>query len=1023
MTPQSISAASLTPRLRVARACALFRAVPARRALGRLAVSALAAAPIAHAQTPSTTITDGLQFRTIGPAAMSGRFVDLAVYDAHPHVFYAASSTGGLYKTINNGVTFSALFNNENTHSIGAIALHQQDTSLLWLGTGERANRQSSSWGDGVYKSTDGGTTWRNMGLRESGHIGRIVLDPGNPNRVFVAAMGQLWGPNEARGLYRTTDGGSSWQLVLKVDEHTGVSDVTMHASDPRVLYAASYQRRRTPFGFDGGGPGSALWKSTDGGDSWSQLSNGLPEGDYGRIGIAIFAGNPRIVYASIEQGERYTASTAYEEARGGLYRSEDAGATWERMSVWNPRPMYASQVIVDPNDACTIYMMNFFSTSTDCGRTSRSLRQSLHGDDRFMWVNPANSNHLIKADDGGIGISYDRAQTWLYIAHLPVSQWYRVSYDMQKPYNVYGGLQDNGSWAGPSATYRSEGITNADWVKWGGGDGFFNLVDTSDNRTLYTNSQYLGLSRVDLLTGERTSVRPGDPQGAISDRRNWTTWGDLGSPAQRLGNAMAPANWDAPILLSHHEPRTIYAGTNILWKSTDRGDTWTALGDRTTGVDRRTLSIMGQAPRSSSLSLDDGIPYWPTISAIAESPRVRSVLWVGTDDGNVQRSGDNGATWKEFSGTIPGLPRSAWINGIETSRHADGRVYLVANDYRSGDFANYVYRTDNDGATWQRIDAGLPPNRVARTLREDLKNPDVLYLGTELGLFWSNDRGRTWSELRSGMPTMAFNDLFIHPREHDLVVGTHSRGIWILDNVRALQELTGDVTSKAVHAFSTRPAEQIRYRSEIGHVGDMFYRGDNPASGGMIDFWLSKPGPVELHVDDARGRTVADMRVTGRTGLNRAMWNLAHAEPGQEITRMPAGPPVEPGTYTVRVRAGGATATTTLIVRDDPRSTTSPEVRAEWTQTLLALADLRRSAQTLATRVNNAWREADASRREVLAEARREVVELAARVNRLNGEARGAVQPLTAQQREQRTYYDSMVRELTATLERLQVP
>jgi photosystem II stability/assembly factor-like uncharacterized protein len=991
-----------------------------RRAFLRVIALSTLGAGVVAAQTPSSSTTDALRFRTIGSAAMSGRFVDLAVYEAQPHVFYAASSTGGLYKTTNNGVSFTALFNNEATHSIGAIALNQRDTSIVWLGTGERANRQSSSWGDGVYKSTDGGATWRNVGLKASAHIGRIVLHPTDANRVFVAAIGQLWGPNPERGLYRTTDGGNTWQQVLKVDENTGVTDVAMHPSNPNVLYAASYQRRRTAFGFNGGGPGSALWKSTDGGDTWQKLTSGLPAGEYGRIGIAIYAKDPNIVYASIEQGLRYTASTAYEEPLAGLYRSMNAGASWEQMSTWNPRPMYASQIIVDPNDHCTIYMMNFFSTSSDCGKTSRSLRQTLHGDDRFMWVNPANSNHLIKADDGGIGISYDKARTWLYVSNLSVSQWYRVSFDMKKPYNVYGGLQDNGSWSGPSATYRSEGITNADWIKWGGGDGFFNLVDTTDNRTLYTNSQFLGLSRVDMLTGERTDIRPGDPQGAISGRRNWTTWGDMNAPAQTLGNAMAPANWDAPILISHHNTHTIYAGTNILWKSTDRGNNWTALGDRTTGVDRRSLPIMGQPPRANTLSLDDGVPYWPAVSAIAESPRVRDVLWVGTDDGNIQRSSDGGKNWTEFAGKLPGLPRNAWINGIETSRHADARAYVVANNYKNGDFANYVYRTDDNGASWQRIDGGLPANRVARTLREDLVNADVLYLGTEIGLFWSNDRGATWAELKGGMPTMAFNDLFIHPREHDLVVGTHSRGIWILDNVRALRELTPAVAAKPVHVFSTRPAEQIRYRGELGHVGDMFYNGENPSEGAIIDFHLTQAGAVEMQFVSARGATVATMRVDGKVGVNRAMWNMAYAAPNADATRAPMGPPVEPGMYTVRVTAGGATATAPLEVRDDPRSTVAASVREEWTKSLLDLQTLRTSVQALATRVNTASRGASAARVSELADARRQITELNSRVSRLYGEVRGSVQPLTGQQRSQREYYERMVRELTAALARL---
>lgn len=981
--------------------------LPASRAM--LLAAALPAAGGLEAQTPDASRTDGLRARTIGSAAMSGRFVDLAVYEAQPHVFYAASATGGLYKTVNNGTTWTALFGDQAVHSIGAIALDQRDTSIVWVGTGERANRQSSSWGDGVYKSTDGGRTFMHVGLRASAHIGRIVIDPANSDRVFVAVMGQLWGANEERGLYRTLDGGRTWTRVLTVDANTGVVDVAMHASDPNTLFAASYQRRRTPFGFDGGGPGSALWKSTDGGTTWRKLTNGLPAGEYGRIGIAIYRRDPRTVYASIEQGERYTASTNYEEPKAGLYRSQDAGETWEQMSTWNPRPMYASQVIVDPNDSCTIYMMNFFSGSTDCGKTSRSINQSLHGDDRFMWVNPANSDHLIKADDGGIGISYDRAKTWLYVPHLNVSQWYRVSFDMQTPYRIYGGLQDNGSWSGPSATYRSEGITNADWVRWGGGDGFFNLVDTTDNRTLYTNSQFLGLSRVDLVTGERTDIRPGDPRGAISARRNWTTWGGPRAPEQRLGNAMAPANWDAPILISHHDTKTIYAGTNILWKSTDRGQTWTALGDRTTGVDRRTLSIMGRPPRSNTPSLDDGTPYWPAVSAIAESPRVRDVLWVGTDDGNVQRSGDGGRTWTEFSGKIPGLPRSAWINGIETSRHADGRAYLVANNYRAGDNANYVYVSDDDGRTWRRLDGGLPANRVARTLREDLINPDVLYLGTEFGLYWSNDRGRTWAELRAGMPMMAHNDLFIHPREHDLVLGTHSRGIWIVDNVCALRELTPQVAASPLHVFSTRPAEQIRYRSELGHVGDAFYTGANPPAGGLVDFWLADAAPATVTFTSAARETVATLSVAGRAGLNRAVWDLSYRE-ANATGRGAAGPLVVPGTYTVTVQSGAHSARTTLEVREDPRVQATPAVRAAWTQSLLEIAALRRDAQALATRATAAARGATDANRAQLEERRREGAELSARVNRLYGEVRGAVGPLTAQQQSQLAYYREML-------------
>jgi len=990
---------------------------PTLPVLAALAAALLPIATESAAQTPSVDLTNGLRARTIGPAAMSGRFVDLAVMESAPHVFYAASSTGGLWKTTNNGASWTAHFTAEGTHSIGAIALNQRDTSIVWLGSGERANRQSSSWGDGVYLSRDGGRSWRNTGLRESGHIGRVLLHPSRPEVAYVAAMGQLWSANNERGLYRTEDFGATWKRLLYIDDHTGVVDVAMDPTDPRILYAAAYQRRRTAFGFNGGGPGSALYKSEDGGETWRKLSRGLPAGDYGRIGIAVFRADPRIVYVSIEQGQRYTASTNYEQPEAGLYRSEDRGESFTQQSTWNPRPMYGSQVIVDPVDPCRIYMINFFSTSTDCGKTSRQLRQSLHGDDRFLWINPANPLHLIKADDGGIGVSYDRAVTWHFMAHLPVSQWYRVAVDMRKPYHVYGGLQDNGSWAGPSAVYRAEGITNADWVKWGGGDGFFNVVDTSDNRTLYSASQFLGLSRIDLLTGEERSIRPGDPTGAIAARRNWTTWGDPSAPAQRLGNAMAPANWDAPVILSPHDSKTLYTGTNILWKSSDRGDTWTALGDRTTGIDRRTLPIMGERPTAQTRSLDDGVPYWPSVSAIAESPRRKGLLWVGTDDGNLQRSTDDGRTWTELASNLPGLPRGSWLSGVEPSRHVDGRVYVVANNYRNGDFANYVYRSDDNGRTWTRIDGGLPARRVARTLREDPRSADVVFLGTELGLFWSNDRGSTWAELRSGMPLMAFNDLVIHPREHDLVLGTHSRGIYILDHIRALSELTARVAASPIHVFSTRPAEQVRLRDALGHVGDVFFTGENAPAGGIVDFWLKEAGTTRLSFTDAAGAPVAELQVNGRAGLNRAVWNLQYSEAGTPIDRAPTGPLVPLGRYTVTVRSATDTATGTLEVREDPRITVPATVRRAWDAEMRVLATLRADTRALAGRAAAAVRglgaDAPAARRATLVEFARQATELAARSQRLYADVAGAVGPLTGLQAEQKAYYTRMVAEL----------
>ncbi len=1006
-----------------------------------------AVVPVAAAQQLTSETLTGLRLRNIGPATMSGRIVDLAVVEANPSTFYIASATGGVWKTTNNGLTVSPVFEREGTHSVGAIAVHQVDTNVVWVGTGERANRQSNSWGDGIYKSTDGGRTWRNMGLKDSHHIGRIALHPTNPNIVYVAAMGHLWGPNEERGLYLSTDGGLTWTRTLYIDSVTGVVDVAVDPVDPQIVYAASYQRMRKPFGFHGGGPGSALWKSTDGGRTWRKLTRGLPAGDKGRIGISIYRKDPRVVYVSIEQGYRYNASTAYTARAAGIYRSEDRGETWQHMSDWNPRPMYASQILVDPNDDRRIYMQNSFSYSDDGGRTFTVPRQSLHGDDRILWVNPRDSRHLIKGDDGGVGISYDRGRTWLYLTHLPVSQFYRVAVDNRKPYWVYGGLQDNGSWMGPSATYLSTGIRFDDWLQVNGGDGFKNLVDTVDNRTLYTESQYLGLSRFDLLTRQRKWIRPGDPRGHISERRNWDAWGPS-LPEPEFLNAMAPANWDGPFIISPFDNRTLYAGTNRLWKSTDQGDSWIDLGDLTTGVNRRELKIMGQRAHDSTPSLDDGIPYYPTITQIAESPRRRGVLYVGTDDGNFQVSLDDGKTWTNVSSRMPGLPPMAWISGIEASRHADGTVYVAVNNYRNNDFENYLYKSTDFGQTWVSIVGDLPPRRVARTIKEDLRNPNVLYLGTELGFFYSNDGGRHWVELKANLPTVAVNDFVIHPRDNDLVLGTHGRGIWILDNLNALQELTPEVLNFEAHLFTLEPAEQIRYTDETAHTGDLVFRGENPPAGAIIDYYLRSradttgPGAIHLAVFDLSGSEVRRLEPKPDAGINRVIWDLRYpdvvtpprrqqaGQPGVGAGRGVRGPWVMPGEYVVRLTVNGRSHERRLTVLDDPRITVDRGTLQGWHDTLQLLAQTIRQFAPVADSVGRVRARLDSltaeeqRRNRNLARETREVdrlaQELRERLIRLYNQIGEWPGNLTADQRTQVGYYRDFMTRLQPRIERV---
>jgi len=992
-------------------------------ALGAVALTASAA----QAQSLESAHLDGLTHRPIGPANMSGRLVDIAVVESDTRKFYIAAATGGVWKTVDNGLRFEPVFFEETVHSVGDIEVHQRDTSVVWVGTGERANRQSSSWGDGVYKSTDGGESWTNMGLEESHHIGRIVMHPEDSDVVYVAAMGHLWGPNPERGLYKTTDGGESWDRVLSADPMTGAVDVAMDPSDPNILYAAMYQRQRRPWGFHGGGPGSALYKSTDAGETWTKLTNaglnnGLPTGDIGRIGITIYRADPRILYVSVEQGERFNASTAYEQREAGIYRSEDRGATWTYQSDWNPRPMYASQPMVDPNDDQRIYMLNSYSYSDDAGVTFTVPRgHRTHGDDRFVWVNPDDSNHVIKLDDGGLGISYDRGDHFLYHTALPLSQYYRVSVDMAHPYNVYGGLQDNGSWRGPNATYRSEGILNEDWTRWGGGDGFLSLVDTTDNRILYTESQYLGLTRNDMETGASRNIRPNQGEGFIGARRNWTTWPDLDDPYQQLGNAMAPGNWDGPFMISPHDTETLYAGLNELFKSTDRGDTWNSLGDLTTGTDRRTLVIMDQAADSFVLSLDDGIPYWPTLTAVAESEFTPGVLYAGTDDGQVQVSTNDGESWSLVTAAMPGVPEMMWVNQVHSSKSVDGRVYVAANNYRNDDYENYLWMSNDNGRSWSSIVGDLPAERVVRVVREDPRNPDVLYLGTEFGAFWSWNQGRNWVELKGNLPTVPVNDLVIHPRDNDLVLATHARGIWILDQVNALQEFTPEIASSSGHLFSVEPAEQIRYRNEKAHTGDMIFEGENPPRGAILDFWAGRGmSSAEFSVANAAGQTVASFEVDEVSeGMNRTIWNLRHSEVDGFGDPNSNGPWVVPGTYTVTMTAAGGSWSQSVEVREDPRLEHDAATRRAWTETLATIWDASGDVRALRAEVD-AYADrldadedplsVDAGLERDLRDMARQAQELSSRMSRLYGSGQSWVGPLSADQTSQQDFLTEML-------------
>jgi photosystem II stability/assembly factor-like uncharacterized protein len=850
-----------------------------------------------------------LEFRSIGPALMGGRVDDVAVVESDPLTYYVATASGGIWKTVNAGTTFAPVFDRYETSSIGDVTVSPSNPSVVWAGTGEPNNRQSSSWGHGVYRSLDGGATWQHLGLEGTLHVGRIVVHPRDEHTAWVAALGSLWGPGRERGLYRTTDGGKSWVNTKFVDEDTGFVDVAVDPDSPNILYAASYQRRRTPFGFSGGGPGSGIWRTTDGGATWTRLAKGLPEqGDLGRIGLAVFRRDPRIVFATVEHA-----------TEGGVYRSADRGESWTKVSSTNPRPSYYSKIHVDPSNELRIWVLGaqmYFSE--DGGKTFKTDRiEKIHGDYHALWIDPANSDHLLIGSDGGIHVSWDGGRSMDFINTVALAQFYEVAYDMRTPYTVCGGLQDNGSWCGPSRTAHDQGIANEDWFRVGGGDGFFTVIDPVDPDTIYVESQDGNVQRFDRRTNERRVIRPEPPAGE----------------KYRF-------NWNSPIVLSPHDPKTVYYGGNRLFGSSDRGDTWTLVTPDLTGAQARDeLPIFGKTSKEF-LSRNDGVVHWGTITAIAESPVQRGVLWVGTDDGNLQLSRDGGASWTNLSAKVKGVPKGTYVSRIEASRTGASTAYVAFDGHRGDDFTPYLFRTSDFGQTWQSLSAGLPPAGTVSVMREHPSKTDVLLAGTERGLFVSWDRGAGWSRVRANLPTMPVDDIQVHPRDNDLILASHGRGIWILDDMMPL--LAPPAVTAPVEVLPIRPAAQLRIYSHKANTGHKAFLGPNPPDGALITYAL-KAAPAEkervkITVTDAAGAVVRALEEPGKAGLNRTNWDLRYeppVPPDPEATSFfgrSRGPLVMPGPYTVKVAVGEASAQQSVEVREDPRVVVGAEERAAWT-------------------------------------------------------------------------------------------
>jgi photosystem II stability/assembly factor-like uncharacterized protein len=892
-------------------------------ALSLSGVTSRAQAPAAPSP-PSPLSVAHLSWRQIGPASYGGRIDDVEAVATQPQIIFVATASGGLFKTVNNGVTWHAVFDEAGTsQSIGDVAIAPSDPNVVWLGTGEPNNRQSSSWGDGVYRSLDGGHTWTFAGLRDSHHIGRIVIHPHNPDVVFVAALGHLWGPNAERGLYRTRNAGRTWEKVLGIDNDTGIVDVAID-QDGRTLFAAAYQRRRRAWGFVGGGPGSALYRSLDSGETWQKLDGGLPTGTLGRIGVEISKSHPDIVYAIVEH-----------KTAGGVYRSNDRGLTWTRQNPLNPRPMYYSQIRVDPKNPDKVWVLGGVSMSLDGGKTFRSegLSDRVHPDHHALWIDPNNPDHMVLGNDGGLYFSYDGARQWDFIDNLPIGQYYDIDIDSRDPYWVYGGTQDNGTWGIPSRTTSQLGITNMDVVNVAYGDGFYTAIDPRDPRTIYANSQSGRTYLVDLETREEKGIRPvpADPKEVY--RFNWST----------------------PMLISPHDSNVVYYGGNKLFRTTTRGQQWEVISpDLTRNQDWKKLPLMGER-NDDTLSRDDGVSDFGTITTIAESPRQAGLIYVGTDDGVVQMTRDGGKTWQNITERFT-LPGARWVSRAIASHHHAGTAYVSFDGHQDDDFAPYIFRTTDAGATWTSVIGDLPRGMVVNALAEHPRNANLLFAGTEFGLFVSIDSGRHWTLMRGKLPRVPVDDIVIAAKENDLVVGTHGRSIIILDDITALEKASTSLLSEEVHLFPMRTATQYHEMRALPSPGAAKFSGPNPLYGALITYYLkSPPGPaatngngggpadkpepkVTIDILDAAGAVVRTIEGPDRAGFNRVAWDLRYPlpftpSPGEESWfGPPKGTFVLPGTYTVKLRARGKEFTESVNVRVDPRArTTSEALRARY--------------------------------------------------------------------------------------------
>ncbi len=848
---------------------------------------------------------ENLQWRSIGPANMGGRISDIEGVAGNPNIVYVASASGGLWKTTNGGVTWRPIFERQNTLSIGDIAVDPRNPDVVWVGTGEANTRNSVSFGDGVYKTTDGGKSWQHLGLKESERISRIVINPHNPEIVYVGALGHAFGPHEERGVFMTTDGGKSWQKTLYLDAEHGVADLDIDPTNPNILYAAMWKFERKPWTFTSGSERGGLYQSIDGGRSWKKLEQGLPK-LMGRLGVKVAPSNPQVVYVIAETKE------------GTLYRSDNRGESFQQVSKQAnivSRGFYYTDLRVDPLNENRVYAVaSTLFVSIDGGRTFRSITGRTHIDYHALWIDPQNPRRMWQGQDGGIAVSYDAGETWEYVNNIPLGQFYHVHADNRQPfYYVMGGLQDNGSWTGPSRTREPAGIMNDDWRMISFGDGF-KMINHPDDPELYLSlSQGGNLMRTDARTREQQIVRP--------------YVGGSGGPAS---DSKYRFNWNTPLILSPHDKNTVYLGGNVVFKSKDFGQTWERISDDLTTNDPEKLKEAGGPVATENTTAE----YHCTIISLAESPLKPGTIWAGTDDGNLQLTTDGGKRWRNLIGNIPGLKPNSPVSHIEPSHVNENLVYLSFDRHMLDDFRPYIFKTTDGGKSWTNISGNLPEKAYVHVVREDPKNPHLIYAGTELGLYASYTGGTNWVELSlKNLPRVAVHDIVVHPRENDLILATHGRSIWIFDDATPLQQLSGEVLSRDVHLFDIRPAIRFTTRFTRYGIGDKVFTGPNPPYGALITYHLKdKPDEktkVKIEILASSGQVIRELdQIPKEKGLNRVVWDLRYngpklrRPPSEEETRFtggPRGPQVLPGIYTVRLIVGDKTQEKRVEVRMDP--------------------------------------------------------------------------------------------------------